>query len=535
MNCIHRLVRWRLAVPCEGSRLSFRANQVAPSVFARALGLFLVVVLRTPETEGTPRWFHFGGEELETTGPVGRESLEKVALRLKLFRQLFEKTLGVPRQLPGPLRAYVFETEHDYKPFAPAKDFDRGLSSGFFRRDLDRATLAFHLGSGSGRDYELAFHLYAHILIGSLADHWPLWWTEGVAEFLSTVTFERERAHLGAPLRRHMEYLQQNPPLAVSELFSMRRRAWAYDEGEKSGPFYATAWLLVHTILVESDIGNPAKAMDFVALLSKGTDASKALAEAFQLDLTVLDSELRKNARRFMFPSQNLKLASLEPSVAAVRDLTAAEEEAYKGDLFFRTFKSKEAEGCFRKAIALDSQSPMGYEGMGFLRTRQNRRGAAAEFFKAAIDRGSKTLLPYYYHAESLVQELSRDPSNTELAKVARRELDGVVALKPDFAPAHHLLAHLPLAMGRGFEEGIPFAEAALNLEPGNEKYRLTLAKLQFHSKRFAEAQASLAPLLNSENSGDAAIGSLKEMIEDSINRKRELELLIKENTTAPR
>ncbi len=128
-----------------------------------------------------------------------------------------------------------------------------------------------------------------------------------------------------------------------------------------------------------------------------------------------------------------------------------------------------------------------------------------------------------------LLQDLSKDTDNAILADSARRDLETAVELRPNFAAGHYSLAHLILMLGRGFEEGIPHAEKAIRLEPGKPQYVLALVGLLFYSKRFSEARAALEPLLKAET-GDgykSAAESLRNMIEESISRKRSLDALV--------
>jgi len=72
-------------------------------------------------------------------------------------------------------------------------------------------------------------------------------------------------------------------------------------------------------------------------------------------------------------------------------------------------------------------------------------------------------------------------------------------------------------------------------LEPGKPQYVLALAGLLFYSKRFSEARAALEPLLTAETA-EAYKGpaeSLRDMIEESINRKRSLEDLVNDGRPA--
>jgi len=499
---------------------------------------FIAVCLLTfscSPAEAATRWNYFSSPDLEVVGAVSENAAVEMARRLALFRQLFRKSLGLSRDGGPPLRVYLFETDRDLHPFLPLKDGEPIESSGFFHRDLDRETLVLHLGAGTRQTSELAFHLYAHLLFGSLTERWPAWWREGLAEFFSTVELGANRARLGQAPQRHITYLREHPPMLLTELFDVSRNSLSYDEGTKSGPFYATSWLMVHKLLIRRGHVHPVGAIEFNQLLANGTDPQQALVRAFQIDATALDAELKQTARHFAYPvvQEDLEVA-WDAQKTSTTQSSPAEVQAYLGDLLYRSLRETEAEDWFNKAVALDPQLALSYEGLGWLRIHQNRRREAAEYFKHANQYGSKNALSHYYHAEMLLQELSNDTDNATLADSARRELETAVQLRPNFAAGHYSLAHLTLMLGRGFEEGIPHAEAAIRLEPSNPQYRLALVGLLFYSKRLSEARAALEPLLTTETADGyrGSAESLRDMIEESISRKQSLEDLV--NSSRP-
>jgi len=479
--------------------------------------------------EAATRWNYFSSPDLEVVGAVSEDAAEEMARRLALFHQLFLKTLGISRVGGPALRVYLFEGDRDLQPFLPLKEGKPLQSSGFFHRDLDRETLVLHLDAGTRQTSEVAFHLYVHLLSGPLTE-WPAWWREGLAEFLSTAEFGTNKVRLGQAPERHLAYLRAHPPLPLAELFSVDRNALSYDEGTKSGSFFATSWLLVHKLLIRSGAKRVVGAADFNRLLSSANDPQQALLKAFQIDAATLDAELKQTGRKFAFSAMQVDLE--EPWDAQKTSTTQPslpEVQAYIGDLLYRSLRETEAEDWFNKAMTLDPRLPLAYEGLGWLRMRQNRRGEAVDYFKQANQYGSKNPLSHYYHAEMLLQELSRETDNATLADFARRELEIAVQLRPNFAAAHHSLAHLNLMLGRGFEEGIPHAAVAIRLEPAKPEYRLALAGLLFYSKKLAEARAALEPLLTADTQDGykASAESLRNMIEESINRKRSLEDLV--------
>ena len=494
------------------------------------------LTLSSSPVEAASRWNYFSSPDLEVVGAVSEDAAVEMARRLALFRQLFLKTLDISRVGGPPLRVYLFETDRDLYPFLPLKDGEPIESSGFFHRDRDRETLVLHLGAGTRQTSELAFHLYAHLLFGSLTDRWPAWWREGLAEFLSTAEFGTNKVRLGQAPERHLRFLRTHSPLPLAELFRVDRNSLSYDEGTKSGPFYATSWLLVHKLLVRSGHKRLVGAADFTRLLSRGSDPQQALVKTFQIDVAGLDAELKQTGRQFAFSAMQVDLETAwDAQKTSTTQPSPPEVQAYLGDLLYRSLREADAEDWFKKALALDPRLPLAYEGLGWLRIRQNRRGEAVEYFKQANEYGSKNALSHYYHAEMLLQELSRDAENAAVADLARRELETAVQLRPNFAAGHYSLAHLSLMLGRGFEEGIPHAEAAIRLEPRNPQYLLALVGLLFSSKRFSEARVALEPLLTAETEDGykGTAESLRDMIEESISRKQSLEDLVNRSRLA--
>jgi tetratricopeptide (TPR) repeat protein len=265
-----------------------------------------------------------------------------------------------------------------------------------------------NLGGGTQQTSELAFHLYVHLFSGSFADRWPAWWKEGLAEFFSTVELGTNRARFGQSPARHVAYFREHPPMQLADLFGVGRNSLSYDEGTKSGPFFATSWLLVHELLIRSSQLHWVRATEFTTLLANRTDPQQALVKAFQTDATALDAELKQTARSFAFHAVQQDLESAwDTQRATTTQLAPPQVQAYLGDLLYRSQRETEAEDWFNRAIALDPQQPLPYEGLGWLRIHRNRRREAAEYFRQANHYGSKSALSYYYHAEALLQDLS--------------------------------------------------------------------------------------------------------------------------------
>ena len=86
-------------------------------------------------------------------------------------------------------------------------------------------------------------------------------------------------------------------------------------------------------------------------------------------------------------------------------------------------------------------------------------------------------------------------PLEKETAAEIRAELQKSLALMPDFGPAHHLLGFFEMVQGEDLPDAEKHIERAIQLEPENQSYLLTLAQAQLASKDPAAARRTLEPL----------------------------------------
>ena len=87
-------------------------------------------------------------------------------------------------------------------------------------------------------------------------------------------------------------------------------------------------------------------------------------------------------------------------------------------------------------------------------------------------------------------------PLEKEAAAEIRNELQKSLALMPDFGPAQHLLGFFEMVQGEDLSAAEKHIERAIQLEPENQSYLLTLAQVQLASRDPAAARRTLEPLL---------------------------------------
>lgn len=215
---------------------------------------------------------------------------------------------------------------------------------------------------------------------------------------------------------------------------------------------------------------------------------------------------MEKELQRY---STRTKLETLDLSVAA--DLGAARPLATRplgpvevcfrlGDELLRIGREEAAESYFHRGQKLGPRSPLPLEGLGLLAAERGQHEEAARLLSEAIDHGSTSFLAHYMFAAQTFRLASKSSSeyrtvHGETAGRIRAELEKSLALMPDFARAHHLLAIFDLVQQEDPGAAEKHLQRAIQLEPENMAYLLSLAEAQLMREDKTGARRTLDQL----------------------------------------
>ena len=240
----------------------------------------------------------------------------------------------------------------------------------------------------------------------------------------------------------------------------------------------------------------------YTVLLAQGQSAVQAFTNAFSVSTGAMLKQLQGYLERGKFASLDLAVnASLySPRLLERRSLAPVETCFRLGDQLLRVGRLDAASRYFAEAEKLAPESPLPYEGQGLLAAESNKPQEALSLMERAIRNGSKSHLAYYIYGREKYRLLSKQPGNggerpeAGVAEV-RRAAEKALALMPGFAPAEHLLGVIVMAEGGRVIEAQRHLARAVELEPENDGYRLTLANAQVAGKDLEAARHTLSPL----------------------------------------
>jgi tetratricopeptide (TPR) repeat protein len=290
--------------------------------------------------------------------------------------------------------------------------------------------------------------------------------------------------------------------MPLAGLFAVAHDSPQYNERELQGIFYAESWLLTHYLMLGGGPARKAGLGELTRLLRQGQAPERAFTNAFRTTLPAMERELRGYLDRGQFePIHWIVGVDLSaPRAAVTRGLTPGETSVRLGNLLLRIDRLETAELFFTQARKLAPASPLPYEALGLLAAERHKSDEAARLLKDSFQRGSTNFLAHYIYARERYR-LTADsgdrysPLSKDDAAEIRAELQKSIALMQDFGPAHQLLGFFEMVQGEDLAAAEQHLQKAIQLEPENQWYLLSLAQVELRKDDLAAARRALEPL----------------------------------------
>jgi tetratricopeptide (TPR) repeat protein len=450
----------------------------------------------------------------------------KLAGRLEQFCKAYSQLAGAQAVDSPPIVVVAFPDRKSMRPFLPLYQGRPGNLAAFFTHGTDENLIVLSLPEAGWPEpgLEIIFHEYTHLLFRRNDQVWPLWLKEGMAEVYSTFQTAGQTVRIASPIPYHLQCLQQKPLLPLKELFAVTHDSPQYNERERQGIFYAEAWLLTHFLMAGDRAAYRARFGQFTTLLHQGQLPVQAFTNALQTPLQVVENELRRYLARGVFAPIDLTLAAeiSSPINLTTRRLTPVEIYFRLGDELLRIDRLDAAEARFTQAQKLAPASPLPAEGLGLVASRRGQHDLALRNFQSALQLGSTSFLAYYFcAAEEYRTTADAEDRYTRIQKNQAANIRGKLAqslaLMPDFGPAQQLLGFLEMVQEESLADADQHLQRAVQLEPENLSYRLSLAQFQFRTRNLDAARQTLAPLLRPNV--DAKLRATAEQLMEKINQ----------------
>jgi Flp pilus assembly protein TadD len=448
-------------------------------------------------------WFEARTAHFNIYSCGSNQAVAKVGARLEQFREAYSSLAGAQSVASPPIVVIAFPDHQSMEPFLRLYQGKPANLAAFFLRGSDENFIALYL-SGAGADsLDAVFHEYTHLLLRHNGLFWPMWLNEGMAEIYSTFeTTPDGGIRVGKPHPEYLYLLAHRSWMPLAGLFAVEHDSADYNERDRQGIFYAQSWLLTHYLMLGDSPAMKSRFGGLTTLLRQGQSAEQAFTNALGVSLPQMEKQLHGYLERGKFESLkfvvNANLAT--PKALSFRALTPAEVCFRLGDMLMRVERSEEAAAYFTHGQKLAPKSPLPYEGLGLLASHRKQSDEALQQLGQALQLGSTSYLAHYVYASERYRLTCKSPDMfTEVDEKTggeiRSELEKSLKLMPNFAPAHRLLGFFLMVQGESMAEAEQHLQRAIQLEPENVSYQVTLAQIQARKGNVEAARRTLEPL----------------------------------------
>lgn len=510
-------------------------------MYLRVIVRLLALYVLAAAVPARAAWLHATSPHFVIYADTSEEELRRKATELERFDALIRRFHKTPRNDDAGFNrvtVYVLPNVGAVQRIGRRKDV-----YGFY---VPRVTgsVAFTPLNGDSGTFALTprmvlFHEYAHhFLLGNYAIAYPAWFTEGYAEFVSTVVEEKGALWVGGAANHRARALFNGKPLSIFQLFQPPR---AMTDAEHAA-LYARGWLLTHFIMFDPTRGR--QFGRYLDLLNTGKPSLQAAQEAFG-DLRTLDKQLDTYLQRRSLPAVKVDPATLPPAPIDVRPLTAGEAAMMPPRMESeRGVNAKTAPAVYAKAQAAAAPYPKDAVVQGWLAEAAfdaRRIDAAEAAADAALavepEQGQALLYKARVRLRRAVEARATDPkvwteARLWIAKANRASNNDAAALALFYqsflmqrvTPTRNAVAALYRANTLVPQDpGVRFL-AARQLVMDNETDRARRLLRVLAASPHAEpdnAAARLLALLDAGQAGQAAVYGLRKAAEDSDAARR--------------
>ena len=410
-----------------------------------------------------------------------------VADQFERMRAVFQKAFPDLKVDPAaPIIAIVLKDEKDFRALEPEEYLGKGKLqlAGLFLRAADKNYILLRLDAEGEHPYETVYHEYTHLLSSKTEAWLPLWLNEGLAQFYQTAEIRDKEALLGQPDTGNIILLRQNRLLPLPVLLAVDHNSPYYHEENKGSIFYAESWALTHYFEITDAQQHTHRLIDYVDLVSKGTDSVTAATRAFG-DLQKLQSELESYITHVAYMFKVPAVTQVDESAYKVHPMQAAQADAVRADFLAYNHRAADARSLLAEVLKDDPNNASAHETMGFLAFQEHQLPEARKWYGEAVKLNSQSYLANYYFAAIA---MNAGPLSPEDETQVENSLHTSIKLNPDFAPSYDRLGTFYGVRHRNLGEALSAELTAIRLDPASLAFKVNCANIMMAMNRTKDA-----------------------------------------------
>ncbi len=376
---------------------------------------------QTPQPQSA--WIRLASPNFELYTDQGEKTGRDTILYFEQVRGFFVKASPVRPPADFPVRIIAFKNREEFSRYSP-----NPLVVAFYTPGQKRDYIVIQ--DVSPASYAYAVHEYMHLVVRHSGLQIPVWLNEGWADVYSSMKTVRDGVAIGDLIAGRMQTLTNAGGnwIDFETLTRVDHSSPIYNEGDRTGLFYAESWALAHMLFLAPEYRD--NFGRFLIALHRGSTATDALRTVYgkipaQLVLDLQNYFNRKRIFGTVFKT-TLGKAESEPSV---ENVVPFEVRVMLADLWAAVGRRQQARAEYEELDRLQPGQPEVAQSLGYLALAANDAPGALKNFRKAFAGGEGD--PQMCLALALLEQADkRQPS--EIVPILER----AVKSKPDYAEA---------------------------------------------------------------------------------------------------
>jgi hypothetical protein len=367
----------------------------------RRLALLLplaALVATSVATAAEPKWLKLQAPGFGVVSQLNEQETRRWAVEFDQFMGALHTLYDVEEGNLPPLTIVLFRQSKDFAPYRVVTASGQAQVAGFFGRTDDWSIIGM---SGGGRDTatrETIYHEAVHWFASASSTPAPLWFSEGIAEVLSSFRAIEGTGRWGEALENNVGYLQYYGLLPIEELLRASQDEALHGRDRR---YYPQAWAFVHYLMFGNRGAQASKLYEFLRA-QRATDLDSAFDAAFGKSYEEFTAELTRYVRngRYSYAEVPLRDRGADMKVAPA---SAANVESALGRLALVSGNRDLALAHADSLIGVAPESPVGYELRAFATEAGDDPSATDAALDRAIALGSRDASVYRVKADRIL------------------------------------------------------------------------------------------------------------------------------------
>ncbi len=436
------------------------------------------------------QWTEARSDNFVFVGDYTEKAAEVVVKELEQYRAAIFKLLGLKDENELiPIPVYGLSNASQLQRITGSLG-----AAGVYTTSREGPVFALSLDGGFYEGSEarsIAYHEFTHHLIETYTDRvYPLWYNEGLAEYLSTFEIGQGRkVRIGLSNDYRMQVLQSIRWMPMDVLVNSIHRYPHTDPRNKGvrisqQAFYAQSWLATHYI--HSTPGFPDKFETYLQALNADEVPEDVFERSFGITPDEFGSLLRAYSDRKRLQGRESRLDKGWHVDISVRKLSRAETNFHKGEVvrrFNRTAKGRDlAEEFYTKSEAAGDVFGKVYASRAMIASATDAHDVAMENIARALEQAPDNS-KYLQIAGNVYLQTYRKDRKPDFLKQARAYLLAALDADPNNIAAH-------------FDYAVSYA-AAGDTPDEQAMYSALEAQRYYRSANFVSSNLELADVLS--------------------------------------